>query len=314
MRKRGSLVFLLLCMIFISGCSSYFGDKVKGVNVDSDETLEDADALNDALKYGVKPFLDCEILEGKDRDYCLDLQANDPANLDENYCENIQDEGLRQYCKDRVCMFAGNCQERTIGAYHIDFLDTEKTLGLQPYVYASLDLQSTLLADSRILEFSSEEYEAIKNQDKKIVNGRNYLFNIKSPEGMNFALLNIKLNSGSIQYYSPVKGVLSPQNFQELIYVRTFVLDGRGNPLYRYLSSKEYQGRNPEIFSGWGDSISVIIPVVDGKISFIIPHNSDYATIIDNLYTEIIFGKSMQNIVYRSRVKTLKPDLTFEEN
>ena len=43
MRKRGSLVFLLLCMIFISGCSSYFGDKVKGVNVDSDETLEDAE-------------------------------------------------------------------------------------------------------------------------------------------------------------------------------------------------------------------------------------------------------------------------------
>jgi len=192
--------------------------------------------------------LDCGQFEGSDKDYCWDLMANDINNLDVSVCENIQDGVLRGYCKERNCLFAGNCAEKTIQAFHADSL-----------------------------EFSSEEYAALQMMDEQAVLGKNIAFTIQAPENARFAKIDFKFEhslSGkpSIGYFREDTLKIEQASYETFIPLVSVRVDGQN---VQYVNYAEYIKVNQ-----WD-----AFPVVDGKISFKLAPQDRVYTAVSGLRT-----------------------------
>ena len=290
-------MLLLLSMMLIAGCSSYFGDKVRGVDVGSG--VDNGDEY--VLKYGVKPFLDCDSLTGEDKSYCLDLQANNPEALDAGKCGEIQDEALRGYCRERNCLFAGNCEEKAFRVYYVDLssqayrrsFEVSRDFGLsRNYNYGvkelfnddNVDLNEMLLADSNTIEFSSEEYDAIieaeigtGKEPKVVVPSNAVLVLFKVPENLKHAYIKLEGFLDEI----PVQGLNPKYSDYSNFYVR---VSGEGNKV-KYVSLAD------RLNSG-----IVIHPVINGEVSFIIDTGGN--KIIDRLFSEAYFAEQENFVFY----------------
>ena len=66
--------------------------------------------------------LDCNSFNGKERDYCWDLAAN-TESFDENLCNNINDNNLKNLCMERTCIFSKECGKKDFKAYHVKFFN-----------------------------------------------------------------------------------------------------------------------------------------------------------------------------------------------
>ena len=192
-----------------------------------------------------KPALDlnCEVYEGQEKDYCWDLLANDVNNLDAVKCENIMDEVLRGYCRERNCLFAGNCAEKTIQAFHADSL-----------------------------EFSSEEYAALQGMDEQAVLGKDIAFTIQAPEHVRFAKIDFKFEhplSGkpSIGYFREDTLEIEQASYETFIPLVSVRVDWQNG---QYVNYADYIKVNQ-----WD-----AFPVVDGKVSFkLVPQDRVYTAV-----------------------------------
>ena len=194
--------------------------------------------------------LDCEKFEGKDKDYCMDLAANDINNLDASVCEDISDDGLKQLCKERSCIFSGTCPERNLKAYHVSAENLDYNSNHFEITSSSLNIKNPSLG---ALEFSSEEYNALQSMDDKAASGQYLLFIIQAPEGASLAKIDFRLEhplqvNRSIGYLK-VTGELEQATWENLfpnIFIR---VDDK-----KYMRSDNYIN---------------FLPVVDGKVSFL---------------------------------------------
>lgn len=212
-------------------------------------------------------LLDCTAYEWPEKDYCWDLNANDVNNLDAAACGNIQDETLREYCKERVCLFAGNCPEKPIKVYHVALKEKAHYILQQPYDYNSMEITALDLADPYLeaVEFSSEEYAAMQAMDDKVALGDHLLhllFSIKAPEQANLAKVDFRFEhpqsvKPSIGYLNEITGQLeqaSLRSFMPNVFVR--------------VARDKYMRYDAYLAVG-----NLGMPVVDGKVTFLLIPN-----------------------------------------
>ena len=273
--------------------NQYLGEGECG-DEDTSSVETDTDAPASIVVLGDNNF-ECEILaEEEDRDYCWDRQAASNFNIVE--CENIEDEQLREFCRYRVGVFSGT-YSKTLLAYNAR-IERPSNMNL-----------NRLLSDRETKELSLAEYEAIGERNRKVIvsgEGRfnGFLFVIEAPENQSFG--NLGAFGPNVYMYDRSEfGAFFEErrmNIDEDVYVR--VREGGEE----YISLGDHRARTSDVFA------KNDIPVIDGKISFIV--NSYYnIEVIDKPFETITFTENEgdSSLIWKIWGRSeLKPNGEFE--